>query len=466
MAYNLELAKNKPIQNLLANKVLEENLDTIEFIVSENEYVRIDDYCLNKNLKPKDFNIKNIFVIDGSKFDGHISHNMDNHITILNINESYINLEKMINYLKSSFPLPNEYFEIKKDYSNFLIVPFKGFRTKEINDDRDFFRFYFYNHFKQLKNVFFEEIKENIKNEESIFDTYKLLVGNSKKTGIDAVHPCPVCREKFKLNAKSFENSDIINCHCENNSKKIYITDLLQFHELLNTENSNEILSTQIMLVLEKLFLLNLIRNLSNNNLKEIIEESAFILDGTLSIYYHATWLSNLIAQEIYKLKQENSILICSVEKSGNFNQHFQMLENYFKEEPLKNNLIYFLNDNYIKKYIKIYHNDNFYGEKNYFGKKFFYKNKLGKLFVLNLAYENEADKYRYFNERNEIEQINKCDRLEDLCMLLDNFSSNNYENALSFISMANEGASLSNSKIGSKILNEFLNNLFRGKNN
>jgi hypothetical protein len=46
--------------------------------------------------------------------------------------------------------------------------------------------------------------------------------------------------------------------------------------------------------------------------------------------------------------------------------------------------------------------------------------------------------------------------------MLLDNFSSQSYENALSFISMANEGAALSNSKIGSKVLNEFIQTVMR----
>ena len=48
--------------------------------------------------------------------------------------------------------------------------------------------------------------------------------------------------------------------------------------------------------------------------------------------------------------------------------------------------------------------------------------------------------------------------------MLLDNFSSHNYPNALSFISMANDGASLSSSKLGSKILNTFINEIIGNK--
>ena len=48
--------------------------------------------------------------------------------------------------------------------------------------------------------------------------------------------------------------------------------------------------------------------------------------------------------------------------------------------------------------------------------------------------------------------------------MLLDNFSSHSYPNALSFVSMANDGASLSNSKLGSKILNSFIHEVLGNK--
>ncbi len=53
-------------------------------------------------------------------------------------------------------------------------------------------------------------------------------------------------------------------CKCEN-PKNVYITDLLQFQELLNTENGNEALTTQMMLVLEKIILVNLLRNIKIN---------------------------------------------------------------------------------------------------------------------------------------------------------------------------------------------------------
>lgn len=60
------------------------------------------------------------------------------------------------------------------------------------------------------------------------------------------------------------------------------MTDLLQFQELLNTESGNEALTTQMMLVLEKIILINLLRNIKLNGLTDLLEKSAFIVDGSL----------------------------------------------------------------------------------------------------------------------------------------------------------------------------------------
>jgi hypothetical protein len=48
--------------------------------------------------------------------------------------------------------------------------------------------------------------------------------------------------------------------------------------------------------------------------------------------------------------------------------------------------------------------------------------------------------------------------------MLLENFSSQAYPNALSFISMANDGASLSSSHMGRKLLQEFAEELLENQ--
>lgn len=473
MPYLGELAKNRGIQSLTSDPAIKEVLKEIEFISSVNEYKRIDDYVVENFLKAKDSKLENIFVIDGSKYETRLGNNNEISVALVSIDQCVINMPKMVAYLKNSFALPKEYQEIKEDIAINMILPLKGLKTREVADEKDFFRMFFYK-IMQTENKIFEWIKEKIPNanyQETLLETYIKLLNPLQKLNTNIPVPCPYCRKAgHMLSLKTFKNLDgswnpITQCKCDTNPVSYYITDLLQFTELLNNENSNEALTTQIMLVLERVTLINLLNNLAGNNAKDILENSAFVMDGSLAIYSHASWLSNAIAERIYDLKNEYQLLICGVEKTGNFVEHFKKVEQVYQDEPLAKGTLYFLEDQYIKKYIKIYHNDNFYGEKNYFGKKLFYKNRLNKLFVINLAFENEADKYLEYNNRNTEEYRQACQRMDDLVMLLENFSSQAYPNALSFISMANEGASLSSSSMGKKILNEFIDSLLLLKN-
>ena len=174
-------------------------------------------------------------------------------------------------------------------------------------------------------------------------------------------HPCPHCRklgkaftlDKFRQEipdpfseALSVKLEHAIDCQCKVEPMRLYITDLLGLNEQLQNETSNEALTTQIMLIFEKLALVNLLRILRKNQLKEILEKSIFILDGSLAVYSHAAWLSEAINKEIIEIKSEYNVLILGVEKTGNFVDHLKKIDTHFSTEPLKNGLLFFLNEN------------------------------------------------------------------------------------------------------------------------
>lgn len=452
MAYNNEFANKNLINKIVSDVSIKNNFKNILLNVSNNNIKRLDN-IITKEVK--ETSLENLFVIDGSKFDGNIKYNIDNHISLINVNESVIDIKKYFNYLKKDFPLPDEYQEITKNYSNFLMVILRGFENEAIKNDKDFFRMFFYEYFIKIENTMLNYVEEKygvLNNKETPYETYVYLL--SHKKDITIYNPCDSCRKNNLIFSYS---KDKKVCNCMDNT--LYPTDFLQFHEMLNTEGSNEALTTQMMLVLEKLMLINLIRNIKNNNLDFLFKISAFILDGTLAIYAHASWLSEVIAEEIFNIKKNNDILIISVEKSGQFNEHFEMINDYYisKLEPLKNKMMYLLDEKYIKENIKIYHSNKFYGEKNYFGKKIFYKNKNGYIYVINIAFESYLDKENYASR-----EISEIQMLDELIYILDNFSSSKYKNGLSFISMANEGASLSNSRYGTKMLNNFIEEIIK----
>lgn len=470
MPYHKEFATNKGNQKLLSSTGIKEMLQVVQFIISDNEYDRIDDFIVKEIETPDADKIKYVFVIDGSKFETEVTEGSDAKICLFNINQCAIDIKKLLTYLKEKFPLPKSYKEIKKDVTVSSFLPLKGMRTHEHPDEKDFFRSTLFNVLKRLENPMVDWLKERnykVEKKQSILDTYLGLLEH-----VDAIknvpHPCMDCRRSSRvLSVKSFKKEEggwlsDIHCKCEQNSKVLYPTDLLGFHEQLNNETSNEALTTQIMLVLEKLTLINLLHLIIENNHIELIEKGVFLLDGSLAVYSHASWLSGTLTKEIIELKSKYPVLIIGIEKTGNFVDFFKKIDSHFGVDPLKNGMLYFLEENYIKNHIKVQDSATFYGENNYFGKKLFYKNKKGLLFVMNVAFEDEADRVADLYERNTDKYRSKVTRLNDIVMLLDNFSSQSYENALSLVSLANEGAALSSSYIGKKLLNEFVQEMVK----
>ena len=469
MPYQGEFATNKGNQIIMADNKIRQELETIQFISKKIEYPRLDTRLVKSELQPHSDIIQYVFVLDGSKYESEIEENTDIKLALINVNQCVIEMSELLAYLREPFPLPKQFQKIKKDINLSCILPLKGMKTAEHEDEKDFFRSFLYKMLARMENPlinFFNDKGLSLPYEESVLQTYENLLSHMNAITPNA-HPCPDCRRAGRsLSLKAFKNEKgwltDIACKCDYRPRTLYITDFLGFHEQLNNEHSNESLTTQIMLVLERLALLNLLRVLKKNNAREILEKSAFIMDGSLAIYSHASWLSQAINKEIYLLKEEHEVLIVGVEKTGNFVDFFRRMENHFSTEPLKKGMLFFLDDHFIKDQIKVYDNEGFYGEKNYFGKKLFYKNRLGKLFVINLAFDNEMDRSVELNARNTDSYIEKCQKLSELIMILDNFSSQSYPDALSFISLAHEGAALSSSYFGKKLLNDFIHDVLK----
>lgn len=476
MAYENEKSKHIGYQNMVSNlSPMSKIIGDLKMYPPTEKYKRIDEFVIKDFQKSKDTSLKYLFVIDGSKHETEINKfGNDIAISLISVDQCVIDVQKMVKYLNDKFPLPNDYQKLKKDFIINSIIPLKGLLYSEMSDSKDLFRNTLFKIFEETTNPvvgFLKDSGYDIKEEESILDTYKNLVYRVPSNVLGNIQPCEKCKKlnnymsikKFKNDSNGINNT--YGCSCAENKKEVYITDFLQFHEQLNSETSDNALTTQIMLVLEKLIMINLLRIIEKNNLKDLVKESVFVMDGTLAVYSHASWLSYAICDYIVNIKESFDLLMIGVEKTGHFVEHFKKIDSYFSDKPLEKGALFFLNDDYIKEHIKVYQNDSYYGEKNYFGKKLFYKNHANKLYVINLAFENEQDKFLNYNNRNEQESIDKCKRLQDLIMLLENFTSQAYPNALSFVSMANDGVSLSNSTLGKKLVSDLLEDLFKINN-
>lgn len=459
MPYKGEFASHLSNQDLMQNAGVQNALNGLKMRVKKINFPRIDSHIVNEvNIN----NLKHIFVLDGSKYDAELSKDYDAKLGIIQVNQCVIDFGKLVHYLNTSYALPEDYQNTHSHYNFANMLPVHGLATQDFDDEYDFFRYALYKMFKEAQNpivAWLEQQGHTVLHQKTLLQTYTDLIKNIDKIDYTA-QPCAECKKSgYILTPKTFENTHQTNCKCLPTPKAVFVTDLLGFHELLYSEQSSSALTTQIMSIMEKLLFMNTLTLLRENNFFDILYRSAWILDGSLAVYSHGAWLSQAIHKEL--IKWDKLPCIFSVEKTGNFVEHFKKIDTYFErqEQPLENGMVYFANDDYIKQYIKLYDNDSYYGQKNYFGKKFFYKTQENQLFVLNVPFTSQQDKEEQYNERNTSKNL-EDDKLLMIITLLEHFGSQSYEDAFSLLSIAHEGVAIAAGDLAQTLLTQFIEDL------
>ena len=459
MPYLNEYAGNQANQNAMSDSDHVARLKVLKLKPKYHNYDKFDSVFVH-NFSAES-QLENVFIIDGSKYEAEVDEFYSSRLALFNINQAHIKIQALKSYVSKDFPAPYEFQSINTNYAVQIILPTEGFANDEYDNENDFFRFSLFKTLQTVENPLLNSLP-NVVYRETLLGTLTHLFSISSK-GQVKTQPCVLCsRLNHQMSLKDFKEDDgqikwQTVCKCKENPKEVYITDFLSLHEQLNNETSHEALTTQAMLIFEKLMLVNLIRNLHFNHQFELIEKSAFVLDGSLAVYSYSSWLSDVIHKELCVLQEKQKMIILGIEKTGSFVDHINKVENHYNQNPGANKSIFAFNDKYIKQYIKTYDNDSYYGEKTHFGKKIYYKNKSGAKFIVNIAYADEADKSLLYNDRNTAEYINNIHGISDIVWMLDSFSSHSYENAFSLLSFAHSGAALSTSVMGKTLLDKFL---------
>lgn len=464
MPYLNEYAGNQANQNAMSDNEHVARLKLLKLKPKHHNYQKFDSVFVHNF--PNASNLEHVFIIDGSKFETEVDEFYSSRLALFNINQAHVKIKDLQNYVNKDFPNPKEYQAINTNYPIQIILPTEGFANDEYQEENDFFRFSLFKTLQTIENPFLKAIPHSIYSE-TLLGTLTHLFSTSIK-GQVKTQPCVLCsRLNHQMSLKDFKDDNgqmkwQTTCKCKENPKEVYITDFLALHEQLNNETSHEALTTQAMLVFEKLLLINLIRNLYLNHELELLSKSAFILDGSLAVYSHASWLSDVVHKELSLIQEKQKLIVLGIEKTGSFVDHVNKVETYYHKNPGVNKSVFAFDDKYIKQYIKTYDNDNYYGEKTHFGKKIYYKNKLGARFIVNIAYSSEEDRALLYNDRNTAQYIQNIYGLSDIVWMLDSFSSRSYENAFSLLSFAHSGAALSTSVMGKTLLETFLKRIIK----
>lgn len=487
MPYKHEYAKHQTVVDLVNSKKVNSFLEKMRVInKGKTHFEKVDSRIMEKDYEKimQEDRVSFVFAFDGSKTQIPLHTGYPGaEVGLLKISQCFVQLDLMKEYEKRKFPHPKEYDEIFLNQSFEMTVPGYNVGSADYPDPKDFFRYTMFNYLSENYNTFADVLKSrdsenNIFKAKTFMDSYidVLIKRPGQGGGITCAHPCPECKSRsISLRLSEFTTENLfdngvaldykIHCHCSENPRDIFITDFLRFHEGFNQSGSNEGLYTQIMGFLEKIIFLNLLHMFEDyfghEDVNPMLNECAFILDGPLALYNYSAWFSQSISDEVIRINEKNNLLVIGVEKTGHFVEHLIDLDGVSapEDKELQQGMLFFLNDDYIKKFIKLTSNSNAYGAGAYFGKKLFYKNRKNHLFVINYAYTSTRDKEYYINTRNTEEYIASQVRLLDLVNILERFSSSKYQNALSFISMAHENASISNSYLSKRVIQTFVQN-------
>jgi len=434
MGFEGEFASYEPLRRVLDSKKINELYDRMRIQPTEPFSEAIKTSIIHKSDLPKNTNIQPdlILAIDGSHLEGHPEKGFPGaeygYVTIAAV---LIDL-KLISQLEKEDIIDPKLFR-KTETPATQESCFPGCNII-LDNDKDAKA--------SLRKALFEDFQNSraINGGETILETYEYLLKLKLDHFPDARKPDSPISEIEKEMTYGFGRYI-----CPDSGEPLYSTDALRLHELMNPSGTNGELFGQIMLTLEKLWLVNFLRYCEQKEYLATLRRIAFIIDGPLAVYSTSSWLTKVIEKEIMRINEiqkainGQDMIIIGIEKTGQFFNHFTDIDT--SREGVKgvfdNQSALLLTDEYIKKNIIFSESTKPYGQDTYFGRKFFYKAASGQRIVPVVAWYNK------FQKDIRTAEPDKFSRLHDVMTLLDKIVSNRYPNSLSPLISAHAEAAI-----------------------
>jgi NurA domain len=291
---------------------------------------------------------------------------------------------------------------------------------------------------------------------ESLLDTYETLLAYKPTDAREQRCPYSDCPEE----AAFVRGCGAYKCGCFG-KRPLYSTDALRIHEGMQAASSNGAMFAEIMQVLERVWLIHILRTLERKGWLSTLRRMAIFLDGPLAVFGHPAWLSQAIGNElrrindVFKASTDQDMLLLGVEKTGMFVEHLALLDKYPNGSPnrIPPQTPVLLTDVYIKENILFSGGGKPYGVDTYFGRKFLYKTKRSALIVATLPFLRLDDR-----DTSKAELV-QFPRLAEALGLLDQVASSRFPNSISPLILANAEAAIP-LHLGQRVLEELARQL------
>jgi len=293
-------------------------------------------------------------------------------------------------------------------------------------------------------------------NGETLLETYEALLVYKPTTETQGCpyDDCPVKDGDYVRGRGCY------NCRCSL-KRKLYSTDALRVHERMNPAGTNGAIFAEVMQVLERVWIIHILRTLEAHQWLSSLRKLAIVLDGPLAVFGQPAWISEAIYHELSRLNgviqkvTGQDLLMIGIEKSGVFLDHLFQIDRYKDGQSGRypTGGIALLTDDYIKRCIIFSNSDRPYGRQTYFGRKLLYKTRSGAMLVATLPFFSEEHK------ELQTAKISQYPRLSDAVNLLDQLVSSRYPNALTPIVAAHAEAAIP-LNLGKKVLEQLAREL------
>lgn len=434
MSFEGEFASYEPLRRLLESDKVKALQDRLRIRVRKEESDEFDSDIVHKeDLEESELKPDLILAIDGSNLPAKAENGFPGaefgYVTIASV---LIDLKKVEELESHQFINPKEFRKTEKASTIESVFPGCNVIIDSENTAK-----------ASLRKALFEELRSNriFSDGENLLETYE--------------HLFKIKREQFA--ERNLPKSPIEECSeedmtygygeyfCPHTGQKLFSTDALRLHELMNPGGGNGEMYGQIMSTLEKLWLVHVLRAFELRGWLATLRRVAFIMDGPLAVFSTSSWLTKVIGHELNRInslqKEINGtdLLIFGIEKTGTFVNHFEEID-MTKDgvtDKFPKQSAFLLNDDYIKKNIIFSESTKPYGQDTYFGRKLFYKANSGQRIVPVVACFND------YQKDISTANPNQFSRLADVMKLLDILVSSRYPNSVSPLISAHAEAAI-----------------------
>ena len=446
MPFENEFASYKPLWRVLSNPTVKSFIDRLY----KRSYDREEDERKLTKLNADDLSKSNwlpnnIIAIDGGVQSVPVENGYPGaEIGYITVASVLIKLNLIKELEQDSIIDPKEFRKTEDASSIDTVIPGQNVLLDEHTSPRVSMRKSLYDTFKRTRIV---------SDGESLLGTYEALLkskiadaGTNESTAQDPI-------EGYESNHLYYDYGEYTDRY---SGQPLYSTDALRIHELFDPNRSTGEMFGQIMSVLEKLWLVHILRFFEQGKMLSLLRDTAFFMDGPLAVFSTSAWLTPLIRKELARINElqkkinGTDLVILGIEKSGTFKNHLIALDTESDGAagriPARTAIL--LDDAYIKTNIIFSPSPKPYGQDTYFGRKFFYKTRTGYLLVPVLATYNKSQ------ASLETATPDQFPRLGDVTSLLDEMVSNRYPDSVSPLISAHAEAAIPLS-LGTKIFDE-----------